>query len=68
MHAHADGGKRCPPSLTIVMRLEATPRIYSDCVDDWESSRMLDWIGSHPELAELLDRAIEIAERWERAA
>ena len=69
MPRHQDGGKvrTWPPALSIVMRFEGGPAIYSDCQNDWESSRLCDWITTHPDLAELLDRAIAICEAWERA-
>jgi hypothetical protein len=57
-----------PPSLVIVLALEAAPRIYSDTLNDAEANRLCDWIGSHPDLAGLLDRAIEVREAWERRA
>jgi hypothetical protein len=57
-----------PPCLLIVLPFEGAPRIYSDAQTDAESNRLCDWICSHPDLAGLLDRAIEIREAWERAA
>ena len=69
MPRHKDGVYcACPPRLVIVLPLEAGPRVYADSVDEWEESRLRDWICAHPELAELLDRALEAREAWERTA
>jgi hypothetical protein len=69
MLAREDGVQyACPPRLVIVLSLEAGPRVYADSVDEWETSRLQDWIRSHEDLAELLDRALSIREEWEQAA
>jgi hypothetical protein len=54
------------PLLAIVLRLEAGPRLYVDCADDWEASRLRDWIDSHQELADVRDAALRLQEEWLR--
>jgi hypothetical protein len=55
------------PSVHIVLELEAAPRVYCDYLHDGEDARMVDWLAGHDEYRELIDRALEVAER-ERAA
>jgi hypothetical protein len=52
----------------ITLELEAAPRISTDAADEWEASRLCDWISNHSDLAELLDLAIEGRESWRRRA
>jgi len=47
-----------PPSVTIVLGLEAAPVVLSDAQTDEESARLCDWILAQPDLVELLDRAL----------
>lgn len=51
-----------PPSISIVLSPEASPRVLSDAQSDAESNRLADWILSQPDLVELLDRALLIRE------
>jgi hypothetical protein len=52
-----------PPSLTIRLALEAPPVVSFDCLNDGDEARLTDWILSKPELVDLLDRALLIAQR-----
>jgi hypothetical protein len=52
--------------LRIVLPLEGPPVVYSDCVNESESSRLCDWITHHEELADLVDDAIRIRTEWLR--
>ena len=56
-----------PPSLTIVLALEAEPRVYLDCVTDSEERRLLDWLSTRPDYAELLDWLSTFAEEAKAA-
>jgi hypothetical protein len=51
-----------PPSLCIVLSIEAAPRVLTDAHTDAEASRLCDWICSQDDLVELLDRALLAAE------
>jgi hypothetical protein len=57
-----------PPSVHIVVEFERTePIVYADYLTDAEQVRMEAWLERRPELAALIGRAVELAER-ERAA
>ncbi len=49
------------PSLQIEIPLEAGPRLRLVCMTEAEEERLLDWLRSRQELAELVDRAVELA-------
>jgi hypothetical protein len=66
MPLDAAGGN--PPTLTIVLPLEGPPRIFVDALHEGDDVRLRDWIGHHPELADLLDDALAIRDSWLRAA
>jgi hypothetical protein len=51
-----------PPRITIELGLETPPRVLIHCTNDSEQSRVVDWIQAHDELAELVVRALELAE------
>jgi hypothetical protein len=53
------------PSLTIQLAVEAKPHPWMDCLNDSEESRLLDWINGNDELAEVVDRAVEIRDAAE---
>lgn len=55
------------PALIIRLELEAAPRVLPDCLNGWEEARLDDWIRSKPELAELVERALELAEEAKAA-
>jgi hypothetical protein len=57
-------GERAPRALVIVLPLEGAPRVHNVTACEWGTSRLADWILSHDDLAELLDRAIERRESW----
>jgi hypothetical protein len=52
--------------LVIELPLEGAPQVYNVTADEWEASRLADWILTHPDFAELLDLAIESRESWRR--
>jgi hypothetical protein len=51
-----------PPRITIELGLETAPRVLLHSMNDSEETRVLDWVRSHDELAELVARALELAE------
>jgi len=51
-----------PPAIVIELRLESTPRVLIHSMSDSEETRVIDWIRSHDELAELVVRALELVE------
>jgi len=50
------------PSVVIELRVEAAPCVRLCCANSSEESRVMDWIGAHEGLAELVRRAVELAE------
>jgi len=46
------------PSVTVVLSLEAAPRLISDALTDAEANRLADWILSQRDLTELVDLAL----------
>lgn len=50
------------PAVTICIEFEAAPRVMADCLNSDEMDHMNLWLDRHPELAELVARAIELAE------
>lgn len=50
------------PQVTIALGLESAPRVLLHSMNDSEAGRLLDWIRSHDDLAELVNRALELAE------
>jgi hypothetical protein len=50
------------PAITIELGLESAPRVLLHCGSDSEEARVSDWVRSHDELAELVARALELAE------
>lgn len=55
------------PGIIIRLELEAAPLVIADFLNDGEMARMNDWLDHHPAQAELIARALELAEA-ERAA
>lgn len=49
------------PALLIRIELEAPPRLAVVCATEGDELRLRDWLGSHPDLLELADRALELA-------
>jgi hypothetical protein len=49
------------PAIVIELGLETPPRVLIHCGNDSEETRVIDWIRSHDELAELVARALELA-------
>ena len=69
LHTATDGVQvACPPSLTIRLALEETPQIFTECDHESDEARLRARIDHHPDLVELLDRALGIRESWLRAA
>jgi hypothetical protein len=50
------------PAVLIELGLEAAPRVLVHAMNESEEARVVDWIRSHDELAELVVRALELAE------
>jgi hypothetical protein len=50
------------PAILIELGLESAPRVLLHCVNDAEEERVMDWIRSHEAFAELVLRALELAE------
>jgi hypothetical protein len=56
------------PAIVIRVEFERVePVVFSDYLDDGDESRMAAWLDRRPELAALIERALELAEQ-ERAA
>ncbi len=56
-----------PPTLTILLPLEGAPRLWVDSMTEEETRRLWDWINAQDELAELVARALELAEEAKAA-
>jgi hypothetical protein len=50
------------PAVVIELAFEAAPRVFLHCLHELDEARVVDWIRSHDELAELVVRALELAE------
>jgi hypothetical protein len=51
------------PAILIRVEVESkVPRVILVCMNDAEEARILDWVRSQDDLAELVTRALEIAE------
>jgi hypothetical protein len=52
-----------PPALVIRLALEQPASVYLDCLNDGEKARLFDWLNSQPDYADLVERALELAEQ-----
>ena len=50
------------PHVVIELPLESAPRVRLVCENAGEEARVIDWVRAHDELAELVVRALELAE------
>lgn len=50
------------PAVVIELGVEAAPRVLMCCMNDAEEARVVDWIQSQDGIAELVARALELAE------
>jgi hypothetical protein len=50
------------PAVLIFLPLEAAPKVLINCLNEGEEDRLADWIAAHDGIAELIARAIELAE------
>jgi hypothetical protein len=50
------------PAVVIELGLESPPRVRLHCLNESEEARVIDWIRAHDGLAELVMRAIDLAE------
>jgi len=55
------------PMIMIELAVEAPPRVLLHCMTDGEEARIMDWIRSRDELAELVQRALDLAEEFRAA-
>jgi hypothetical protein len=55
------------PAIVIEIPVEAAPRVFMHGTTDGDEARVLDWIRSQDELAELVQRALELAEEAKAA-
>jgi hypothetical protein len=56
-----------PPSIEIVLELEAAPSVFIEMENAAEAQRILDWVAAHPSYLELVEAALAL-QREERAA
>jgi hypothetical protein len=57
-----------PPVILIRIDVESkAPRVLMVCMNDAEEARIVDWLRSQDDLAELVARAIEIGEELQAA-
>ena len=47
------------PSVVIRLPLEGAPSVYAEAANEAERLRLADWIEAHPELLEIVVRAVE---------
>lgn len=53
----------CVPSILIRFDIESlAPKVLLDVANEAEETRIVDWIRSRDELAQLVQRALELAE------
>jgi hypothetical protein len=50
------------PAVLIVLVLEERPSVRIDALSEGDALRMSDWLAAHPRYADLVERAIELAE------
>jgi hypothetical protein len=50
------------PAIVIELGLETAPRVLIHSMNESEGTRVIDWIRSRDELADLVVRALELAE------
>jgi hypothetical protein len=51
------------PAIHIAIRVnDTTPALFSTALSEKEHDRLCEWMRSHPDLAELVDRARALAE------
>ena len=50
------------PAVVIELSVESAPRVHVICMNEGEERRVWDWIMNHPELHEIVVRAVELAE------
>jgi hypothetical protein len=55
------------PAVVIRIPLEGRPLAYFDTLHEGERDRLLDWLSAHPELEDLVARAVRLMDE-ERAA
>ena len=55
------------PAVVILIRLEASPLVLVDCLNQGEDARLLDWLATRADIGEPVVRALALASR-ERAA
>jgi hypothetical protein len=51
-----------PPALIIRLELEAAPSVMQSCMTESEEDRLLEWLGSRPELLRLVTTALKLAD------
>jgi hypothetical protein len=56
------------PAVIIRLELEGAPRLLVDCLSDREEERLFDWLEAHPELLELVVRALDLQDEARPAA
>jgi len=54
--------ERVHPAVIIEIPVEAAPRVVLSCSTEGEESRVWDWIAAHEELADIVRRALELAQ------
>lgn len=55
------------PAVLIRLAVEARPQVLINCRTEGEAQRLDDWINTHPELAELVLRALDLADEAKAA-
>lgn len=55
------------PSVVIELAFESAPRVLLCCMHESDEARVVDWIRAHDGLAELVSRALEVAEEGRAA-
>jgi hypothetical protein len=51
-----------PPAIVIELEIEAAPRVRVRASNEGEEHRVVDWINSRDELADIVARALNLAE------
>jgi hypothetical protein len=57
----------CPPSFAVVVPLEGRARVVCDAQTEGELERLNDWLRARPDWLELVQAAVDLADR-DRAA